>query len=82
LVVTKEIFGDTLYIEKNQKWRLGKNLKVRVPDDPSAMIGLRILDVATFCLGELRQYVRFGARWENERRSNFDTGKRRLGRSK
>jgi len=71
-----------MYIEKNQKWKLGKNLRVRVPDDPSAMIGLRIWGVATFYFGELRQNVRFGTEWANERRPNFDTGKRRLVRLK
>jgi len=29
-------------LKKIEKWKLGKNLKVRVPDDPSAMIRLRI----------------------------------------
>jgi len=57
---------------------LGKNLKVRVPDDPSAMIGLRILSVVTFCFKGLKQRVRFGLRWENGRRPNFGSGKRRL----
>jgi len=69
-------------LRKIEKWKLGKNLKVRVRGDPSAMIGLRILDVATFCFGGLRQRGRFGMKWENGRRPNFDTGKRRLRRLK
>jgi len=44
-------------MRKIEKWKLGENLKVRAPDDPSAMIGLRILGVATFCFGGLRQRV-------------------------
>jgi len=50
-------------------------LKVRVPDDPSAMIEPKILRVETFCFGDLRQRVRIGLRWEDERRPNFDTGR-------
>jgi len=30
---------------------LSENLKVRVPDDPSAMIGPKIVNIETFCLG-------------------------------
>jgi len=69
-------------LRKIKRWKLGKNLKVRVPDDPSVMIGLRISSVATFCFKGLRQRIRIGMRWEDERCPNFDTGKRRLGHLK
>jgi len=65
-------------LRKIKRWKLGKNLKVRVPDNPNVMIGLRILSVATFYFGGLRQRVRIGTRWESERRPSFDTGGRRL----
>jgi len=44
-------------LRKIKRWKLGENLKVRVPDDPSVTIGLRNLSVATFCFGGLRQRV-------------------------
>ena len=53
-------------LRKFEKWKLGKILKVRVPDDPSVMIGLRIVGVATFCFGGLRQHVRFGMNGRTE----------------
>jgi len=65
-------------LRKMKRWKLGENLKVRVPGDPSVMIELKILSVETFCFGGLRQRVRIETRWEDERRPNFDTGKRRL----
>jgi len=40
-----------MYIEKYQKWKLGNNLRVRVPDDPSTMIALRILSERRSVLG-------------------------------
>jgi len=51
LAVTKYFFGDTLYIERDEKMKIKQKFGVRIPDDPSAMIGLKILSVETFCFG-------------------------------
>jgi len=65
-------------VGKIERWKFGENLKVRVPDDPSAVIGLRILDVKTFCFGGPKQCILIVARWANEGRPNSSNGKRRL----
>ena len=57
-------------------------MKVRVPDDPSAIVRLKILGVETFCLTGLRQRVQIEIRWANERCFNSNSGKRRLGNLK
>ena len=43
---------------------MSKNLKFRVPDDPSAMIRPKILDVETFCLRCEDSASEFESRWD------------------
>jgi len=62
---------------------LSKNLKVRVPDDPSAIVRPKILDVETFCPkreGSTSELNRDGMM--KGRHLDFDIGKRRLERLK
>jgi len=40
-------------LRKRKRGKLSENLKVRVPDDPSAMMEPKILNVETFCFGDL-----------------------------
>ena len=64
---------------KIKRRKFGENLKVRVPNDPSAIIGLRNLGVETFCFRGPKQRILSVTRWANERRPNSHHGKRRLG---
>ena len=57
LVVPNNFSETPCILRKIEKSKLGKISKVRVPDDPSVIIGLRIWGVVTFCFGGLRQCV-------------------------
>jgi len=78
LVVPNNFSKTPCILRKIEKWKLGEILRVRVPDDPSVMIGLRIFGVATFCFGGLRQRIRFGMNGRTENVLNSGTDKRRL----
>jgi len=48
---------------------VSENLKVRVPDDPSAMVRPKILNVETFCLGCEDSALKFESKWDERKTS-------------
>jgi len=46
---------------------MSKNLKFRVPDDPSAIARPKILNVETFCLGCEDSASEFESRWDERK---------------
>ena len=57
---------------------MGKNLKFRVPDDPSAIARPKISNVETFCLGCKDSVPEIESRWDERRRLDFYNDRRCL----